>query len=200
MALYPPSAVCEQLYRVHKYLRLAWHCRPDKYVGEMNPGDFAIIQLYHIKDAGTQDNPNTYLLHWAEQGVSRGPVFSRNGSTFRDWDPLFRVPIYVANLQEHGITKEQVFSGEFINTIKFWLRPFRARCEENVNELNRDMKNRIDDIAREKTDYLWSLANRSDADRIIMPYEDARIQMKEWEKDRERTQQSLNRYYAPPGL
>ena len=200
MALYPPSAVCRQLYEIHPWLRLAWHAQPTGDEGDLNAGSFAIVQLYHISDAGTPENPNTYLLHWEEHGLTRGPVFNRYGGCSRDWDPLFRMPVYIANLEEHGISKNEVSTGAFLPTIRHWLRPYRVRAEENANELHANMKRRIADIAEEKTDYLWSLANRADADRIIMPYADARIQMKAWEKEREKTQKSLAKYYRPAGL
>ncbi len=46
--MHPPRASCEQLYRLHKWLRLAWH-GPSKC--------FAICQLYHIRDVGDIDDP-----------------------------------------------------------------------------------------------------------------------------------------------
>jgi hypothetical protein len=199
MALYPPSAICEGLYKIHPWLRLAWHMRAKTDPDECNPGSFAVIQLYHRRDAGTPDDPKTYLLHWEEAGEGRGPIFNRHGGTSPDWDILSRFPIYVANLSEFGITREQVFSGEFLNTIKYWLRPSRVRIEENAREMGKELKHKAAEIAGEQTDYLWSEANRADADRIIMPYSDSREQMAHWDAQRE-FGQKLEDYYLPPGL
>jgi hypothetical protein len=199
MALYPPEAICQKLYTLHPYLRLAWHVRERQNPDEINPGDFAIIQLYHVKDAGTPDNPNTYLLHWAEAGEGRGPIFNRKGGTRPDWPEDLRRPIYVARLGEYGITKDMVMSGEFLEIVKYWLRPSRVRLEENARAMGKELKSKAADIAGEQTDYLWYEANKSDADRIIMTREDGKEAMAVWAAQK-KFSSKLEDYYLPPGL
>ena len=108
--MHPPEWVCEAVYRKYPQLRLAWAGRDPDYPGEINPGGFAIVQLYHVSDCGDIDEPITYREYWdvtnrvGEDGtvrrvrIDRGPIFARNGSTRRDWDSLFRFPIFCADL------------------------------------------------------------------------------------------------------
>jgi len=164
----------------------------------LNAGDFAVVQLYHSKDAGTPADPKTYFMHWLELPDFRGPIFAKNGSTRPDWNES-RWPIFVANLGEFGITKEEVFSGAFLNAIKYWLRPARVRLEENARAMGRELKSKAADIAAEQTDFLWSQANEAAADRIIMTSEDRSAAMKQFEQDNyERPQ--LEDYYLPEGI
>ena len=51
-----PEHVCRKLYKKHKWLRWAWEGQDEP--GVLNSGAFAIIQLYHISDCGTYDNPH----------------------------------------------------------------------------------------------------------------------------------------------
>lgn len=199
MALYPPTVLCKKLANLHPWLRLAWHGRERLGPDDLNPGDFAIIQLYHQKDAGTPSDPKSYFLHWQELPFGRGLIFNKHGGTRPDWDDLCRWPIYVADLGAFGITKEQVFSGEFLETIKYWLRPARVRLEENARQMGKDLKSKAADMAGEQTDFLWSQANNADADRIVMTREDSLNAMKSYEASHVGTP-ALEDYYLPEGV
>jgi hypothetical protein len=108
--LYPPAAVCRAIYRLHPQLRVGWCGRSPYFEGETNPGAYTICQLYHISDVGSLDEPNTLNELWEigwttdEDGretrarVDRGPLYNRNGGSTRDWDPLFRVPVWMMTL------------------------------------------------------------------------------------------------------
>ena len=104
--MHPPSWVCRRLHQLHPQLRLAWAGRQRQHDDELNPGSFALVQLYHVQDTGRVDNPTTFRLLWdvdplvGEDGettmvkADRGPVFSKNGTTHRDWDNLSRAVSY----------------------------------------------------------------------------------------------------------
>jgi hypothetical protein len=177
----------------------------------LNPGSFAIVQLYHIKDVGDPDEPVAYRTRWdidfvaddfgdvGPKRVYRGPIFNRHGGTVPDWDPLFRKPVYVANLEDYGFSAEQVKSGEFLVTLKEWLTPIKRRIVESAREQGRVLQRATEDIADEATDFLWREAQKSDATSVIMANKHAKEGMAELERAKERGA-SLPSYYMPPGV
>ena len=117
----------------------------------MNPGDFALIQLYHISDVGDLNDPSTFRTLWNVQPtldengdtrfekIDRGPIFNKRGGTTRDWDPLFRVPIFVATLnEEFGVSVEDILTGRIVEHIKRWMRPIVQRVTESAVEQGKD--------------------------------------------------------------
>lgn len=190
--MYAPAASCIALYRLHKWLRLAWAGRPAK-PGELNVGDFAVVQLYHVSDVGPPDDPLTYRTLWTHTiapgstgekvlaPIDRGPVFNRLGGTERDWDPLRRVPVFVALLDGSyhypdgtPVRLEDVFSGKFLLAIHAWLRPIQDRIIRNRKQRTLDIRSKAEDLGHEMTDFVW---NRSPQDALVnnRPREDRRF-------------------------
>ena len=90
--MYAPAHICKALWRIHPWLRFAWAGKPT--VGEeLNPGSFAVVQLYHIQDAGKPDEEATYKKFWHVENhldetndlrcgrIDRGPIFNKDGGT-----------------------------------------------------------------------------------------------------------------------
>ncbi len=137
--MHPPSASCKSLFRHHPQLRLAWQGSPRKHKDDLNSGCFALVQLYHIDDVGSLDNPHTFREFWNIQSALdrhgdltverayRGPIFNRDGGTERDWDPQYRVPIFVSTLDGgycypdgEPLTLEDIYTGKFMFAIEAW--------------------------------------------------------------------------------
>ena len=207
--MYPPSHVCESLHALHLQLRLAWVGRPKKHELELNPGDFALIQLYHISDVGDLNDPSTFRTLWNVQPVldehgetqferiDRGPIFNKHGGTSRDWDPLFRVPVFVATLnEEFGVSIEDILTGRIIERIKLWMRPIVQRVKESAVEQGKDLKRRASDIGHEVAKDVWKEAQKSDAATVIMANKHTKGAMAEIEQRKQH--EDLASYYMPP--
>lgn len=193
--MHPPSSTCKQLARLHPQLRLAWNGKSK---------DFAVVQLYHISNAGSPDNPNTYFQRWNE-----GPVFSKNGDNKRDWDPLFRVPMFAGSAAdfccdcefscEHGI--EGVFSGKLIAGVKRALQNTAEKKRERRRAMQRDFNREREDLNREMGDFLWHQANKTGEESIDVPWEFARDDVRRMYAQKERREQQLNDYFTNvPGM
>jgi hypothetical protein len=172
--MHPPVSACEAVYAIHPQLRIAWAGRERKFPEEENPGSFALVQLYHISDVGQIGDTNTFRELWdvtvwySDYGkadiirANRGPIFNRYGGTDRDWDPLFRIPVFVATLDEaYGLKIEDVYSGKFIVDVKRWMRPYYQRFEESSKAKAADYRRRMDDMGNSATDYLWHKASKT---------------------------------------
>ena len=174
----PPAAACRDLYRLHKWLRLAWAGQPPAYEGELNPGNFTVVQLYHNRDAGTYEEPVTFREFWdvtpriGDNGqvmlkrAYRGPVFNRNGGTARDWDPLFRKAVFVHSFDNPG----DIFSGRFLVDVKHALVPMARRVIASAVEKGRRVKSQMNDVSGAAADFLWHEANKSSASTVISPW------------------------------
>ena len=183
--MHPPPESCRALYRLHKQLRLAWVGRAPKFEGEENPGSFAVVQLYHVRDAGSPDEPTSFREFWnttmgfdeatyefAPKRINRGPIFNRFGGTSLDYDPLVRVPIFAMTLDGEytypdgsPIQTQDVFSKKFLVAIAHNLSDVKKRVKDQRASFGRDVDRRGDDIGREMTDFLWREANRADSTR-----------------------------------
>lgn len=181
-----PSHVARALYRLHPQLRFAWMGRERSSADELNAGTFAVVQLYHNRDAGTPDDPNSYREFW-DVGVTvdafggpgmarmaRGPIFARDGSLRRDWDPLMRQPMLIAALDAYDLADEDaedgqkvthydVFSGRVVHTIRQWLLSPYDRFVRSAKAKGRGFKNKVDDMVGEMSKDLWREAQRPDA-------------------------------------
>ena len=195
--MHAPEFVCKALYRTHPQLRLAWQGRPRKYAGEINPGSFAIVQLYHVRDVGDLDDTFTFREMWdttvvagptgtpERVRVQRGPIFSRDGSTRPDWDPLFRVPVFVMTLDEaythpdgEPIVPQDVLSGKILPTIREFLQPVKKRIVEADLDRKRDLKSKARDLGGQIGEELWYKAKRHDnAARRDIAYKHVRSQI-----------------------
>ena len=159
--MYPPSATCRALHRLHKNLRIAWAGR-ERHNDELNAGSFAIVQLYHISNAGKPEEENTILAHW-----DNGPIYNKDGGSTRDWDPLFYVPIYKVNLIDFRIPQETIFNGMIVPIVEGWLRPWTRVVKEsqrdNGRQLKRDTDARVKESAklveyeRQKANYVQNI-------------------------------------------
>jgi len=209
--MHPPPWICESLYRIHPQLRLAWHGREREHEDELNPGSFALIQLYHISDVQEFDDPATFRLTWGAdpvegadgatrlKRVDRGPIFNRHGTTKPDWDSAFRVPIFVATLDDdYEISMDDVISGGFLKDIKRWTVPIERRIRESADVAGRDLNSRAEDVGGQMADFLAHEANRPDATTVIMADKHAKPDMDNFEKKAERAHGQLEDYYTPP--
>ena len=170
----PPRWVCRALYDLHPQLRLAWQGRPPSRPGELNAGSFAIVQLYHVRDAGNPDDPTTFRELWSttiapnEHGHAvrvrsdRGPLFNKNAETSPDWDPLQRVPVFVMTIDESyshpdgaPLTTRDVYTGRFLEAIKASFGDIRDRVQRSKDAMAKDLSNRCEDMGREMADELW---------------------------------------------
>ena len=209
--MHPPSWICRALYRVHPQLRLAWLGREKAYEDELNPGSFALVQLYHISDVKEFEDPTTFRLPWSAdpvegsdgttrtKRVNRGPIFNREGGTRADWDSAFRVPIFVATLDSaYGMTIEDVLSGRFLSDVRRWMVPIERRVRESAIEAGRSLESKADDIAGQMSDHLAYEANKTDAATVIMANKHAKGDINKLEKRVERSHGELADYYSPP--
>lgn len=151
--MHPPEWICKELERIHPHLRLGWvgYARKSG-EDELNKGVFALIQLYHSRDAS-----RTFYTLW-ETVENRGPVF---GSRY---DPLSRTPIYVSEL-----APEDVFSGACIPMIRRWMRPMKQRYMESAVAKGKQYESDNQDLAEAQADYMLWHANKTDgsSDRTI---------------------------------
>lgn len=164
--MYPPAHVCRALYDVYPWLRLAWNGKAES---------FAVVQLYHVSDCGDMDDPITFREYWDittelnEHGdavrvpASKGPIFSKEGDTKRDWDPLTRIPIDVVTLADHGFGIQEVFSGSFLPMIREWLKPIEDRIYEAALDRGKQLATEVEDTIEGMTDFLWHEASKPDA-------------------------------------
>ncbi len=202
-----PEHVCRELYRKHKNLRWAWEGRDD--VTKLNAGGFALVQLYHISDCGTYDNPQTYRAFWDVKTVEgwdgtarvtkdyKGPIFSKTGSTLRDWDPLFRFPIHVITLDEHCKLHypwgefikpiDDVYSGKIMHAIDYWLRPQDERIVRSHQEKQDRVVRKCEDMGAAAADRVWWDSQQTDySARRDIAYKHAKPEIVAAEKKREK--------------
>jgi len=209
--MHPPSWICGALHRIHPQLRLAWHGREKRHENELNPGCFALIQLYHVSDVEEFEDPTTYRLPWVAdpvegsdgatrlKRVNRGPIFNKEGGTRMDWDSAFRVPIFVATLDEaYEISTNDVLTGRFLDTVRRWMIPIKRRIRESAIEAGRNLESKADDVAGEIADAVKFEANKPDASTVIMANKHAKGDMNKLEKRLEKAHGQLADYYAPP--
>jgi molybdopterin converting factor small subunit len=208
--MHAPGWVCRRLHKLHPQLRLAWAGKPKKN-DELNPGAFALIQLYHISDTGNADDPNMYRMLWdvdAVEGkdgavrtkrVDRGPIFNKNGGCSRDWDPAFRVPVFVATLDEdYGVTEEEVLNGKFLSSIERWMVPIERRMRESARENGRNFARAVDDVAHDASGDLLRDSQKSDAATVIMANKHAKKDIEAMEAKVEARGKLEDAFELPP--
>jgi hypothetical protein len=159
--MHAPRTACEQLFRFHSKCRLGWHGYPRKNEDDLNAGSYALIQLYHISDIGRFDNRKTFMQFWDDPDYYFGPIFDKHGGCTRDWDPLFWIPIYVANLNQFGIATQDVFSGKFIQTIKPWAANQLKTAKKKREDKVRLERQRRDDLLDQMGDHWWKEMNKT---------------------------------------
>ena len=177
----------------------------------MNPGCFALIQLYHVSDVEEFEDPTTFRLPWVAdpvegsdgatrlKRVNRGPIFNKKGGTRLDWDSAFRVPIFVATLDEaYDISTNDVLTGRFLDVVRRWMIPIKRRVRESAIEAGRNLESKANDVAGEIADAVQFEANKPDASTVIMANKHAKGDMNKLEKRLEKAHGQLADYYAPP--
>lgn len=215
--MHPPRHACLALYRLHPQMRLAWLGRPPKSEDELNPGCFAVIQLYHWSNCGTRENPTTFREMWDATTVSdnfgescriridRGPIFSRYGELKKDWDVNNRIPIFAMTLDgsytyDDGtpICTDDVFSGKFIDAVRSRLTPIVSRIQSKARSMARDLDNTAEAIGNEMGDFLWHEANKTGQTRDhTVTIGEANKAMALHEK-RKQWRNGFEDYYVPP--
>lgn len=126
-----PRHICEALYRLHKWVRLGW-VGEDRLSPEepLNKGKFALIQLYHSRDA-----EKTY---YGDLWNDRGPIFGRS------YDRLQRTPIML-----YLVDPKDVFSGKIVADVRYWMKPIGQRMVEAAVERGKQYQTAVDDMAGE---------------------------------------------------
>ena len=197
--MHVPGSVCRQLYRLNKQLRFAWFGAERPLDSEeLNCGDFALVQLYHISDAGTPDEPNTFFQRWEPE---YGPVWSKDGRGLPDWDVLFRVPIFIARCGDFGITKYDVMSGAAVKVVEEWFKRTREKAAVlERKRMGRELVSRLDDVAGGITDSLWSLASNTGESGPTATWEERRAELARMEVQKYNTEQRLLHYYDAVGM
>jgi len=179
--MHPPVDMCKRLYRIHPQLRLAWAGKPS-IDDKLNNGSFAVVQLYHIRDVGKADETHTFRQLWDYETVTdslgrptlkrvdRGPIFSKDGSTKRDWNSLVRVPVFVCTIDEaytdpvtgEPLKFEDVWTGRFLVAIRRWLMPIKDRIREAQALHAKETIEKANAVSDEMTDFLLWEANKAD--------------------------------------
>ena len=172
--MFIPAHICKALYDMQPDLRMCWIGKRRKNEGDINPGSFGICQLYHNSNCGTPDEPQTYREFWDVEmkhiagsyhnvRVNRGVLFNREGTSERDFDPLFYTPMFIVDLEhkDFGLTKYDIFGTKFLRDVRRWLSPMYDRTVKSTNELGAEMNRRAADTAERAADYNWWLANQT---------------------------------------
>ena len=216
--MHPPSATCRALYRLHPQLRLGWAGRP-RQGSELNPGSWALVQLYHVSDCGDIDEPVTFREYWnvtTKQNfdgtedrikIDRGPIFNRFGGTSLDYDPVFRFPIYVIELSDELIypwgepinpTKD-VFSGKIIEAIRHWLTPAEKRIHDSHVNKGNHVSSRCDDMGGHVADRIWRESQRTGyTHNHSLAYKHAKKDIAA--QDEKNQKDVIKEYYKPPKM
>ena len=147
--MHPPEFMCKALERIHPQLRLGWIGKDHQPGEALNQGCFALIQLYHTRDA-----ERTFFTPWGDTG----PIF---GSKY---DLLSRTPIYLAD-----IAPEDVFSGAFLAIVRKWMKPMKERYMESAVEKGKAYESANQEQAEAQADLMLWNAKQTDAtsDRTI---------------------------------
>ena len=196
--MHAPPHACKSLYRLHPHLRLAWAGRVPKYPGELNPGSFAIVQLYHISDVGTPNDPTTFRELWhttvkandygeAERvRIERGPIFSKEGGVRPDWDKNYYVPIFVMTLDSNynypdgtPFSSLDVQSCRFLEAIRVFLTPMKDRKYAADKAKRRAMRQDAKAMSEEMGKEWWWMGQQTGAAKTSnMAYKHARQQLR----------------------
>jgi hypothetical protein len=197
--MHPPEYVCKKLYEMHPNLRLAWLGMPRENEDDLNAGNFCIVQLYHIRDAGPPDEPRTFFQHWNDCGFSPGPVFNKYGAENPDWDLLSRVPILAWNLEQMKISTYDVFGTGLLYFIKNALdyrkmKLHSQRVQKERESKDREMKNHTEAMIDEAADFLWHEANKTGATSIDVPYEFAKKDVEDMKRKTQLASDYLDTY------
>lgn len=167
-----PFWLCDAVHQIKPSLRLAWMGRDRQVADELDPGDFALVELYNQTEVGSLDQPRIVRELWDVSTEAdafgkplmvkrnRGTVYSATGRPKPDWDHS-KVPVLVARFRDFGIPNALVYQGHILGVIKSWTTPVKQRIMNSVKERGQELTRQADDHSRKATDYLWHLANRT---------------------------------------
>lgn len=160
--VYCPQWVLTAIERIHPRARVGWSGRSPRYEGELNPGSFVLVQLYHNRDARRAILPGMWC-DIEERWSDRGPIYGSK------WDPMQWTPFRVAE-----IPTEELLSGRFTadhsrlksherdNTLYEWIKPIGKRVSDSEDMVEAELSSRLDDISEATADYMLHRAARSD--------------------------------------
>lgn len=196
--MHPPSFVCRSLFRLDPQIRLAWMGRKPAYQGELNPGSFCLVQLWHRDHYGSYAKPNTPNELWNVRPkimplgkvelvrAERGPVFSKDGSIKPDWNPFAYELVYRANLRDFGISTEEVLSGAMLRKIERFYRPMKERMEEDRRQHISAVRDTAERVGREAGMRLYQGLQQHDIRLPVMTREDVVRDVRQHEEARQR--------------
>ena len=171
----PPEWVARKVFEVDSEARLAWistegvaksltitysriRDNKEEYTEKREVGDstgyFALVKLVDRKRMGNDT--------WVGNGI----VFSRTGSSKKDWPERF-VPFRVANL-----LPEDVFSGRVAWYLHRWNIPVKIRMMEDLARQEKAYAERSADMAGSMADELMYEAKSSNSRSMILPTRD----------------------------
>lgn len=167
-----------------------------------------MVQLYHIRDCGTYEEPKSYRQFWEvdllqdEVGgfhvvpaIGRGEVFNKHGEPKRDWDPLFRKPVMVCSF-----TKDEVTSGAFLHNVREMCVSIKKRLYAQRSSAHRGAVNKMEAISSQIADEQWSMAQKSDQESPIVPMEWAKKDVERMYNKRQCMAEALRKYYVSDWL
>lgn len=200
--------ICKELGRLDSGFRLAWAGRPRKEPNELNAGGYALVSLARRQDIGDVENPAIPNELWevtmrpdkfgrpSTVHIDRGPIFTRSGRPGRDWDPITHIPVFVASLEDYGISGWGVNAGAVLPLVRKWQRSLRKRVMESAEAKGRDLVRAKDDLAREAHRKLMYEANKPSATRQEIAWKHAKKDVEEFYRRKE-ANEGLENYYNP---
>lgn len=204
--MHPPAQVCADVYKTNRLVRVAWAGAPKKSPDD-DGGSFALVRLFRVQDVGHLDNPVIPYDFWhvtmrpdqfgrpTTVRVSRGPIFNRKGGVAPDWDPLFWVPVYMANLKSFGIGNHIMYGSGIIPIIKEWMQPIRKRVLDSAKARGRELKEEAANLGREAADVIWHEASKTGQTSPLSTREE-RVAV-EAQIDAKKSKVGLEEYYNP---
>lgn len=151
----------------------------------LNLGDFCVVQLYHLRDCGTVEDPRTPRDFWngelqmSKDGgffgarVERGPVFNRHGGTAPDWDTLQRQPIIaMASNDEFHLSTYDVFNGNILGFLRARLKPESVRrynYETGKQETGKRIEAGVNETANVMADQLIFEGQKTGNSGVMIP-------------------------------
>jgi hypothetical protein len=182
-----PAWLCKKVFEIAPYARLGWAGEPSKDPNILNPGGFAIIELARAHEVGSLDEPRIPQELWKvttranRHGqaircrIDRGPIFNRWGGTTPDYDALNYVPVFVGRPKDYGVSEHAFYHGAVIPMLRRWETKVKERVAEDRNEKAKIVKAQLDDVSRDGTERLWSMAQRSGESSIRTTTREERI-------------------------
>jgi hypothetical protein len=182
-----PAWLCERVFEIAPYARLAWAGEVSKDPKELNPGGYAIVELARSSEVGSLDEPRIPQEIWhvttrannhgqvVRRRIDRGPIFNRRGGTSPDWDLLGLVPVFVARPKDYGLDDRAFYHGAVIPLLQRWTTSVKDRQRKDQEKRAKEVKQQLDDISRDGTERLWSMAQKSDATDIRTTTREERI-------------------------